>query len=428
MKHRDRVTPRERYYIEYRHWASSQDTHVRAIETLEKALAEFPEDTAFRTNLAGLYSNDERFAEAVRIREPQIRNHDPFEATYGAQANDLAALGRLDEATRVLEDFVNREPDSGEGWANLAAIQIASGEPEEALESLSISERLRPGNGFIQQLRWSAYALEERWTEAAAAEAALRRQPNPFLQLTGGWTETIRDLYHGQSAAAIEANRRAFEAAPPQLAIWGQFNLAGIYIDLDQSQQLLELAASMKEGAREIGDRAGIHLITAVGEAKLGRLEAARGHLEEANELAADLIPNWQREVDLLEGLIASRRGDFKQALTHLEAAEKTLSPWAASGNSRHVPIWFHLGETHLALGNDAKAAEYFHKVEEAGHLRLPFPIPFVRSLYRLGQIHERAGDAEKARAYYQRVLGYWADGDIDPEAMAAARQFVNRA
>ncbi len=427
MKHRDRVTKRERYYIEYRHWASSQDTHARAVETLEQALAEFPEDTAFRTNLAGLYSNEERHAEAVRIREPLIRNRDPFEPTFGAQANDLAALGRLEEAERVLEDFVDREPNSGEGWANLASIQIASGKPEEALESLSISERLRPGNGFIQQARWSAYALEERWPEAEAAEAALRRQSNPFLRLTGGWTETIRHLYHGRSAAAIEANREAAEAAPPQLAIWGRFNLAGIYMDLDEPQKVLDLAATMEKDAKEAGDRAGVSLITAVAEAKLGRLDAAHRHLEEANELAADLIPNWQREVDLVEALIASRRGDLKQALAHLEAAERTLSPWSGNGNSRHVQVWYHLGEVHLALGDDVKAAEYFRKIEGAGHLRLPNPIPFVRSLYRLGQIHERAGETEKARAYYNRVLGYWADGDIDREAVAAARRFVNR-
>jgi eukaryotic-like serine/threonine-protein kinase len=429
MKHLDRVTPRERYYIEYRHYASLPDSQGEELTTLERALTEFPEDTAFRANLASAYSNRERYAEAVRIREPLIRAHEPFEATYGQHAKDLVSLGRLEEAVRVMEDFVNREPESGEGWTNLAMIQLASGHTEQALESLSISERLRPGNGFLLQQRWGAYALTERWPEAEAVENALGRQTNAFLRLSAGWLEADRALYRGRTADALEAHRRAVEQAPEgALASFAKFNLAGLYLELHKPRLLLDLAAEMEKEAEDDTQRAGIQLISATAAAIAGDTEDARRRLDKARALMPDhSLPQWQRESTLIESLIASQRGQPAEALAHLQAVEHELPAWSADMYSRHAQTWYYLGEAFLELKDDASAADYFQKLEKAGYLRIHSPIPFIRSLYRLGQIHERAGDAEKARDYYRRFLGYWVDGDIDLEAVAAARRFVQR-
>jgi len=51
--------------------------------------------------------------------------------------------------------------------------------------------------------------------------------------------------------------------------------------------------------------------------------------------------------------------------------------------------------------------------------------VEFVRSLYFLGQISERRGDRARARAYYQRFVNYWGDGDIDRERVAEARKKI---
>ena len=426
MKHLDRVTPRERYYIEYRHLASSPDTEEQMIATLEAALEAYPEDSAFRANLAGAYSNRERYADAVRVREPLIHGRELFEATYGAQADDLATLGRMDEAVRVLEEFVNREPDSGEGWANLAGLQIAQGQLDEALESLSISERLRPGYSFIQQMRWSAYALADRWRDAEAAEASLARQRNPFLRLNAKWLAANRHLYHGRGEEAIAAHREAIELAPgSEIANWARFNLAGTFIDLERPAAVLELCEAIERSATRETERAGARLMTAVAEAMLGRTEAAEARLAEVREIAPKLHPQWQREATLVEGLVAASRDDLDAALAHLEAAERGLPPSAGKANSRHVGTWFYLGQLHLERGDPQRAAEYFRRVENGGHLRLDNPVYFVRSLYSLGRIHEQAGESEKARDYYRRFLERWEGGDVAREEIATARRFV---
>jgi cytochrome c-type biogenesis protein CcmH/NrfG len=57
--------------------------------------------------------------------------------------------------------------------------------------------------------------------------------------------------------------------------------------------------------------------------------------------------------------------------------------------------------------------------------MRLQTPFEYVRSLYYLAQIAERAGDRARARDYYARFLKYWKDGDIDRDKVADALKKV---
>jgi hypothetical protein len=55
--------------------------------------------------------------------------------------------------------------------------------------------------------------------------------------------------------------------------------------------------------------------------------------------------------------------------------------------------------------------------------LRASWPIEFVRSVYFLGQIAERQGERDKARAFYGRFVEYWGEGDMDRDRVADARK-----
>ena len=62
-------------------------------------------------------------------------------------------------------------------------------------------------------------------------------------------------------------------------------------------------------------------------------------------------------------------------------------------------------------------------RVADAGFERFSSPIEYVRSWYFLGKIHERRGDARKAREAYRRFVGYWKDGDLDRDRVAEVEQ-----
>jgi TolA-binding protein len=88
-----------------------------------------------------------------------------------------------------------------------------------------------------------------------------------------------------------------------------------------------------------------------------------------------------------------------------------------------HVPIWFDLASAQLQAGNLADARARFQRIVDGGNMRTTYSMQFVRSLYFLGEISERQGDMEKARAFYRRFVQYWGDGEIDRDKVAAARK-----
>ncbi len=84
------------------------------------------------------------------------------------------------------------------------------------------------------------------------------------------------------------------------------------------------------------------------------------------------------------------------------------------------------MAEDDAAIGS-AEAAGRFEKIVNGGAARLYYPVEFVRGFYSLGQIADRQGVRAKAGASYRRFLQYWADGDIDRDRVADARQRLGR-
>ena len=133
-----------------------------------------------------------------------------------------------------------------------------------------------------------------------------------------------------------------------------------------------------------------------------------------------------------LKGELALLRGDFQGALSKLEQAQSMLPARGCARNYRpmipqHVPVWYALATASLATGDQERAFRWFERIAESTTERLDWPIPYVRSFYFLGKIHEGRGEKEKARKYFQRFVDYWRDGDIDREKVEEALSKIER-
>ena len=272
--------------------------------------------------------------------------------------------------------------------------------------------------------RSHVHTLLGNWEQIEADAQEMTVSGVPFAK----WFLALNSLYHGRSReglAVFEQIARSFEAyGMPTVGV----SNAATYILLEQGQAALALEQAEKTQHEDMLAflwREDLFL-AARAQAQLGRWEEAE---RTADELArkAELLPTekYNRSIQLLLGEMALERGDLSRAVVALENARsmlpKGLSPRPPFLSPQHVPIWFSLARAYMESGDEERAAEWFQRIVESKAERVAWPIPYVRSFYFLGKIHENRGEMEKAREHYRRFYDYWKDGDLDRDRVEEA-------
>ncbi len=433
MEHVDRLTARERYYVEGNFYANNGATFTNAIEAFKRAIELYPDHASARNNLALVYMRVERFDDAVREYEQLRQRGMTFPGTYGALADAYASMGQFERGLQVVTEFVGRNADNAPGFTILGNLLARGGKWDEAMAAYVKAAALDPANLGPQNGRRALHVLRQQWAEAEAIDRRLLESPDPFWRFVANMNRGYEQLYKGRSAAAL----KMFDAAARESGSRGSNQSAGartamarILLDKGQAADALVLARRARDDVDGRGPQTQVSLeLMAVASQQLGR-EA------EATQAAADLA----RRLDQLPGsalkrfnhLTAGRRAlvrhDTARVIEELKQAESMLPPspggaGQTEGGQGVVDIWFHLGSAYLAAGNDSEAARRFQRIVDVGPTRLTAPMEYVRSLYLLGQIHDRRGDRPKAADFYRKFLQYWADGDLDRERVADAQK-----
>ena len=433
LEHLDRLTPRERFYIQGWHYAARPETLDKAIENYTKALELSPNHTSSRNNLALIYVQLWRFDEA--IRHYTVLQDRGFEFP-GAAANLFFAhnyVGQTERGLEVVQRYTTRFPDAEVGFANLGMALAAAGRTAEAHTAFDRAIALRPGLPAATLGRIGLAMLADRWDDVESAARDDARSGDPALQLRSHIVLATRELYRGRSREALKLLATGIATQGPQGSNEGAGARArAAWVLLARSQPAEALAEATRGLADARGRGAWFELagIAAVAAAQQGRNAEAAKSMATLTQ-AANVLPGSDREklrVHLTSGLMALGARNPLAAVRELGQAESML-PAGGFGtlslvDQRAPIVWFALGTAYLAAGQDAEAKTRFERVVASEYQRLYRPIEFVRSIYYLGQIAERQGDIAKARQHYARFAKYWKDGDLDrPQVEEALRK-----
>ncbi len=161
--------------------------------------------------------------------------------------NELAKLGRLEEAEASLERAVAIAPGRADAWNNLGSVRLRLGKDAEAGKAYEEAVRLKPD--FVVALRNLAQTLAkaDRWTDFLAA---MEKIENPVpgdapLLIRAGMV--LAD--GGRLPEAERAFRLAIRAAPDQGKAYGY--LGFVYVSQNRTSEalpLLERAAAIDPG------------------------------------------------------------------------------------------------------------------------------------------------------------------------------------
>jgi tetratricopeptide (TPR) repeat protein len=428
LEHVERLTPRERYYIEGIYYMRQERTFDRAIGAYRKAVELYPDHASARNNLALLLDQFEHYEEAADHYQYLVDHGIRFLAAQTNLAGVYWLLGEDEEGLSLLEEGVKSNPDSGQMIFMLGDYLSRLGRAEEALELFDRAQALdprafQPGMGRV---RTHLIRNDARSAEAAARE--LLTHDDPFFGFVGPQFLALTLLQQGRSTEALSSAEEASRAMGGAGQFSSRAHLLAAHIQLERGEAQAALAHANE--ARRVspgnyGEWAGLYLASLAQERLVNRQEADR--FAEELRVSAEALPTEKekRRYHHLRGDLLLSRGDARGAIAELERAASTLPPRGFGGPTnvpQHVPVWFSLASAYFAAGESEKAREWFEKIVSSGNERVFWAIPYVRSFYYLAKIDEKRGEPGKARENFQRFLDFWKDGDLDRGLVEEAR------
>ena len=410
----ERLTSRERLYVEGVHYSAQPETLARAIDAYRRNTELHPLHTASRNNLAVLYNGLQRYDEAIAEYTTLVGQGFEFQGMVQTLAAAYLATGQADRALDVVRGAVDRQPASEFAHGSLGNVLLGLGRLDESRAALDKAESLSPGYPVAARGRAAIAMLREDW-------AGAEREARPLLAATNTGPRNIGrnvlayvSLYQGRSRQALELLKDARNLS------------AELLIDLGQPAEALKRVT--EGGGEEVGQDAGfgVTLLRARAHSRLGQTDEATNAVRELSRMAA-ITPSDRdrRTVHSVNGGLALDRRDFARGIDELSKAEAMLPRGVTSGpgtpRPANIRIWFDLGRAYFEAGQLAPAAERFRKIVDGQSIRLFTPLEYVRSLYYVAQIAERQGDRAAARDYYARFLRHWKDGDVDRDKVVEA-------
>ena len=369
---RERVSDRERFYIEARYYSSVTGEADQALKVYELWAQTYPRDFT-PVNNAGVLQGD--FGDFEHAVESYRRAHqlNPASALVFANiAGALHDLGRIDEARTAAEESIKRFPADAYGYFTRLQVACLSGDTTKRDEILKT-------------------ARARRWAEVLGAGAACAAN-------------------EGRADAARKLGQEMIDLAAPRVEVQARFKTELGFLEWRLGNPAL---------ARKLADEAAQGLVGRL--YRVAHLFAVMGQWARADELIAQAAKEEPKATALItfwQPLIRAERqlanGDAAGAVETLRVTERYERRWPDARLLRARAL--------VQAGNPAAAVAEFEKLLARP---IPFPTATVHSLAMIGlaRAHVAAGQIDKAKAAYDRFLAEWKNADPDARLLVEARR-----
>lgn len=357
----DRLSDKDKLFIDVWYSLTHGDLD-RAIRTLRRIIAEYPEETEAYWRLGDQLVQQLKMTEAIETYERGLAVDPGAKEIWNTLGFAYSALGQYDKAIAAHQRYVALDPQEPNAHDSLGMTYDQAGRRAEALAEFDRALALKADFHF-----------------------AYLHKGDVFVQL-------------GRYRDAIAQYRRFIELAPTDWDRAGGCNhLALVYLRLGDFERAEQAAAEERVFQNNFGTA--------------WRVALERRGLSRAAKLEKAFVPPGftKRDYPYLRGLSALRHGRPDEAIEHFR---KMLA----------IPaIVWGINSTEDALAN-----AYFElgRLDEAiAEYRRILALSPDQALihYRLAAALDRQGKTAEARQEYQRFLELWKEADPDiPEVRAA--------
>ena len=378
---RDRVSDREKLYIESHYHASVTGDWEKARYAYELWIQLYPRDDIPHLNLAELLSSVGDYEDAKNEAAESLRLLPGDCLSYGAVLGSLIRMDRLVEARAQLKSAAPPISDCYH--------------LQEYRYALAFLQNDKPGMAQI------ANAARDSWDFEFSSILA--------------WTAA----YYGQRRESREQMSRAVSSSrrSERVELGGQFQESDA-----ESEALFGDPEFAKKEAKEALARSKGRDVEGVGAVALALAHDEAGARSLADDLARRFPESTLVQTNYLPSVraqLALNRGEAAKALEFLQmAAPYELG--SADGSNPLFPVYLR-GNAYLMAHRGKEAAAEYQKILDHSGVVLYSPISALAHL-QIARAFMLQGETAKARAAYQDFLSLWKDADPDIPILKQAR------
>jgi len=379
---RDRVSERERYYIETTYYSFVTGDLLKANQTYTDWIAAYPDDYVPYANLPLNLVAMGQYDKVLETARQAVRLNPESGAGYGQMLDGYLGLDRLDEAKAAYDKAVAIHKDNE--WFHEHRYYIAFLERDEAtMRQQADWVRDRPQDAALMLM-------------AESETAAYRGEMSRARDLVQRAQQQAKDTQNLEMAASLMAQAASREAE------FGNRELA--------RQQAAD-ALALKAGRDQM-------LAAAVALARAGDAAGAQNLADKLNQQYPldTVVQNYW--LPTIHASLALQRGDAQAAIQSLEKAE--AYELGNQGFGILYPVYVR-GLAYLKARQGEQAAAEFRKILTHRGIAKNSPLAALSQL-QLARALAIMGDQAGARKSYQDFLADWKNADSNLPLLQQAK------
>jgi serine/threonine protein kinase/Tfp pilus assembly protein PilF len=437
----DRVTEKERLFIEATYVSLIEMDREKSVSLYETLIAKFPREKRayFWLGIAHYFTRS--LDEAIEAFKRALE----LDPRYGDCVNMIAYAylesGDYPQAVEFFQQYAALSPGQANPHDSLADAYMLTGRLDEALAEFKEALRIKPDFGSQWKMAY-VYALKENYTEAQQwIDDFIDTATGPGMKALGQFWRAFYLYWQGDLGGSFDELRQAEALAKSvenEMMLGRIDRLKGrIYYERGESELSRETYKTLTENLHKnfpvLSSFYDSLYFFDLGmlDLKLGRVEAARSQVERIGALLDNVEPSDRDWVmyyrDFLHAEILLAEESFEEAVTvgkGISGLEYPRSLTPAAGITYNLPPCKDvLARAYVAADRvDEAVAEYKKMVEFDPDDPVLYLIPPVYH-YRLGVLYEQVGRVDKAKEQYERFLELGKGADPELEEVKDARR-----
>jgi len=422
---------RERHLIRGDFYSLSESTYGLAVEAFKLVLRDHPDDLIANNNLGMLYYDLEEYEAAARHADVPIRRGTDHPFPYHTKAAALKALGRSEEAVRLLGAYHEGRPANRLVFWTLIGVLIDAHDYGAAQTALDRAGTVFPDPSWAEQsgtvlfhTRGAAAAQDEFHRLFLMDEVPLRLKGYERLgsvALSGGRFQAAADEFGRGAALAETTGQHDWTATMRRLRGRALLEAGDAPAALAEARRAVEAARAAGGGGRLAAAllfQAEVHL----------QSPDAAASAELVEQFRALAVPGGTRRL--------LRLHDFFLGLAELGAARpaeaaKLIDKAIAQivrrdgADCNDILFSYYLASAREKAGDNAGAARAFRAILDSRGDSLDFGGFLAKAVLGLARLEEKLGRRAAALEGYRRFLELWKDADPGRPEVAEARARV---